>query len=218
MVDIHKIIDDTGIISIMMERNQLVGILQYLHYVLDKNIPGDIVELGCNVGTTSILIRKLLDLYGSDKKYHVYDSWDGLPNVTNKDLSKTQWKFKRGSCKTSKDIFIKNFTDRNLKLPIIHSGWFKDIPDKEYPEKICFAFFDGDFYTSIIDSFNKTYHKMHKGGIILIDDCGWNVLPGVELACNDFLKDKEEELYLTGYPDKNNIYGASNKGGIIFKK
>ena len=108
MVDIHKIIDDTGIISVMMDRNQLVGILQNLHYILEKNIPGDIVELGCNVGTTSILIRKLLDLYGSDKEFHVYDSWDGLPNVTNKDLSKTKWKFKRGSCKTSKDIFTKN--------------------------------------------------------------------------------------------------------------
>ena len=32
-----------------------------------------------------ISIRKLLDLYNSKKEYHVYDSWQGLPNLTNED-------------------------------------------------------------------------------------------------------------------------------------
>ena len=40
----------------------------------------------------------------------------------------------------------------------------------------CFSFFDGDFYTSIIDSFNKIFHNVQRGGIIIIDDCGWNCL------------------------------------------
>ena len=41
-----------------------------------------------------------------------------------------------------------------------------------------------------MDSLNKIYHKMVKGGIIIIDDCGWDVLPGCKKAVEDFLQDK----------------------------
>ena len=139
-----------------------------------------------------------------------------MPEKHAKDESKVK-NFNKGACKTTKEKFINTFTTRNLELPEIHSGWFAEIPDDQYPEKICFAFYDGDFYTSIIDSFNKTYHKIQPGGIIMIDDCGWNILPGVELACYDFLKDKKEKLSLLGYPDANGVYGGKNKGGIIIK-
>lgn len=53
--------------------------------------------------------------------------------------------------------------------------------------------------------------------MIIVDDCGWDVLPGVELACNDFLKDKKEVLDLTAYPDAQGIFGSKNNGGRILK-
>ena len=170
----------------MMTYWEIHGVLTHLKDVLDKGIEGDIAQLGCNVGTTSIFIRKLLNKYKSNKQFHVYDSWNGLPKKHSKDESNTYRKYKEGLCKVSKSQFINNFNKYNLELPIIHSGWFKDIHDDEYPKKICFAFFDGDFYTSIIDSFEKTYDKIQHGGKIVVDDCGWDVLPGVLLACNEF--------------------------------
>tara|TARA_Y100000310_G_C20422719_1_gene687446 strand:+ start:55 stop:711 length:657 start_codon:yes stop_codon:yes gene_type:complete len=217
MVNIEKIVDEDKIISPMMGRNQIIGVLDHLHQVLQKDIPGDIVELGCNVGTTSIFIRKLLDEYGSDKKFHVYDSWQGLPEKHEKDKNEVERQFSKGMCKTNKDTFIQNFKTRNLEVPEIHSGWFKAVSDDNYPEKICFAFYDGDFYTSTIDSLEKTFHKIERGGIIIIDDCGWNVLPGVERACVDFLEEKDEILELTGYPDADGKYGNDNGGGKILK-
>ena len=57
------------------------------------------------------------------------------------DLSNTKMQFNQGSCKTNKEIFIGHFHLRNLKLPIIHNGWFAELPMSEYPNKICFAFF-----------------------------------------------------------------------------
>jgi O-methyltransferase len=153
-------IDKNPPISGSMSANQIYGVLYHLEDVLNSGIEGDIVELGCCVGTTALYIRKWLDNYNSNKEYHVYDSWDGLPDKLPQDLTSHEFQFERGACKTSKEIFIQNFKDVNLKLPYIHSGWFKDIPDNEYPEKIAFAFFDGDFYSSIMDSFNKTWHKL----------------------------------------------------------
>lgn len=203
----------------MMTYEQIIAILENLKKVIIDGIPGDIVELGCNVGTTTMHMQRLLDAMNSDKIIHVYDSWEGLPEKSTYDISKSATHlFKKGSCKSSKQQFINTFRNRKLRIPIIHSGWFSQIPDNEYPQKICFAFFDGDFYQSIIDSFNKTYHLVQTGGIIMIDDCGWDPLPGVEKACLDFLNDKLEILDLTGYPDNQGIYGEKNGGGRIIKQ
>ena len=51
---------------------------------MNDNIEGDVVELGCNKGGTSIWIRRILDIYKNkfniDKEFHVYDSWEGVPD------------------------------------------------------------------------------------------------------------------------------------------
>ncbi len=214
---------------------EINGVLRKLIYVLNNNIPGDIVELGCNNGGTSFWIKKVLQIYNSNKVFHVYDSWQGVPekhyydttenfkdtilpqiggNKTVRDINRiieinNSWK--RGITSTQRQDFINTFKyDTSLELPIIHSGWFKDILDNEYPEKICFAYFDGDFYTSIIDSFNKVYNKMVKGGIIVIDDCGDNTLIGVKNACTEFLKDKPEVLNLNAYPSIDGEWDRTN--------
>ena len=98
-------------------------------------------------------------------------AWEGLPEKLKNDVGLGDKQFYKGDCKTSKESFIYQMNIRNLSLPEIQSG-FKDIPDDEYPDKICFAFLDGDFYSSIMDSLNKIYHRNGKGGIIIIDDCG----------------------------------------------
>jgi len=216
--DLVGFMDTFPIISGMMGKNQIYGVLFFIKQVIDNNIEGDIVELGCNVGTTSIFIKKFLEVYGSDKKYHVYDSWEGLPKKVKEDHSRTSMQFSEGSCKTSLDIFKRVFGHFNLELPIIHTGWFKEIPDDEYPEKICLAFYDGDFYTSITDSFNKTFDKVQTDGIILIDDIGGSSLedhplPGSERAVIDFLKDKNEEYDYFGYPNKDFIFDYKPYGG-----
>lgn len=176
----------------MVRESHVKSILYNIECVLD--VPGDIVELGCNIGTTSLFIRKFLDICGSNKDFHVYDSFEGLPEKSNQDCSTLERQFKKGHCKTNVDVFIGNFKKYNLKLPNINKGWFKDIPDDKYPDKICFAFFDGDFYTSITDSFEKVYPKLSNKGRIIIHDYKWKVLPGVEKACDDFLRDKSETV------------------------
>ena len=150
-----------------------------------RDVEGDVVELGCNVGTTSIFIQEALR--GSMKRFHVYDSFEGVPKPEAID----ETDFKKGAARTTKEAFVKTFSDQNILLPEIHVGWFKDL---EYPDKISFAFFDGDFYSSITDSFEKVYPKMQKGGIILVHDYGWERTKGVEKACTDFLKDKPEKM------------------------
>jgi O-methyltransferase len=193
---INDLLDNTPIISNMVTHSQVSHILNHLSIVLEENIRGEIIELGCNVGTTSIFIRKLLDHYNSDKTYHVYDSFEGLPNKAKEDENQVERKYNTGSCKTSLEVYLKNFNHFNLKKPYINVGWFIDIDNKNYPDNIAFAFFDGDFYTSIIDSFEKVYHKLTPGSRVLIHDYAWDALPGVKKACDEFLYDKPENVIL----------------------
>jgi O-methyltransferase len=185
----NELLSTTPIISGMVNSPQLEFILDILEEQLSIGIGGDVVELGCNCGTTSIFIRKMMNLYDTEKVYHVYDSFEGLPKNSIHDTGGNE-----GECLTSKDVLLSNFNQFGLVAPIVNHGWFSKIPDSCYPDEICFAFFDGDFYSSILDSFSKTYHKLQPGAAVIIHDYGPGPLPGVEIACNEFLEDKPESV------------------------
>lgn len=178
-----------GVSMPMLASGQLEYILTNLESVL--HLPGDVVELGCNVGMTSSYIKRLINRVAKGKTIHVYDSFEGLPPKTIEDGATP---CDKGASAVSIEMFEKTFNDAKIALPIINKGFFGDIDDDEYPPEICFAFFDGDFYGSIMDSFKKVYHKMTSGGIILVHDYEYEPFPGVKKACDDFLKDKPEKV------------------------
>src|SRR6185369_8845401 len=86
----------------------------------------------------------------------------------------------------SKKTLLQNFRAANLQPPTIHKGWFNQLTDKDLPDQIAFAFLDGDFYDSIMDSLKLVWPRMAKGGAVLIDDYGREALPGAERAVRDF--------------------------------
>ena len=150
-----------------------------------KDIPGDVVELGCHAGLTSVYIRRLLNRLNSTKEFHCYDSFQGLPAKVEQDqaIGEAADKFQAGYFDLQGTWQIEQrFRDNNLKLPKLHVGWFKD---QEYPEKISFGFLDGDFYDSILDSLKAVWPRLTKGGVICIHDYKWDQLPGVEKAIKD---------------------------------
>jgi hypothetical protein len=121
----------------------------------------------------------------SDKKFYVYDSFEGLPDLSKWEIN-SGWKPR--TLVTSEDVLTSNFIENNLPIPIITKGWFKDIPEDKLPEKISFAFLDGDFYDSIYDSLVKVYDRVVDGGYIFFHDYKRNDLPGVEAAIKDFFE------------------------------
>lgn len=174
---------------VMLGDGHMDYILKNLASVLD--LPGDVVELGCNVGVTSGHIKRFLSEAKTGKELHVYDSFEGLPPKTPEDGATP---CEKGAAAVTEEAFKKTFTDAGVELPVINKGFFGDIPDDRYPEKICFAFFDGDFYGSIMDSFKKVFNKMVPGGIILIHDYEYAPFPGVKKACDDFLAGRPEVI------------------------
>jgi O-methyltransferase len=172
---------------IIINREQVGCLVSNLIDIIEKNVEGDVVELGCYVGESSKYLMKTLVEYNSTKKLFVYDSFDGLPELTKWEET-SGWQ--PGTLKTTEEVLINNFKNNNLPLPIIHKDWFKDIPDYKIPEKISFAFLDGDFYNSIYDSLTKIYDKVVDGGYIFFHDFMRADLPGVDAAVRDFLSER----------------------------
>ncbi len=180
------------IISDQVDAKELGTLLRELEKLLQSGVTGNIVEFGCYVGTTSLFMRRLLDAYDFKGEFHVYDSFMGLPEKTQADASAAGEQFKAGELLAPRKTFIQNFKKAGLKLPIIHKGWFADFSPNDVPEDIIFAFFDGDFYESIADSFRMCDGKFHKKATIVVDDYANEALPGAARAVDEWLKNNQQ--------------------------
>ncbi|HEU4965918.1 MAG TPA: TylF/MycF/NovP-related O-methyltransferase [Candidatus Saccharimonadales bacterium] len=178
------------VISDQVSKEDIALVLQSLESVLDKQIPGDVVELGCYIGTTSLFIQRLLDEHpnGAGRTFHAYDSFAGLPEKSIADASVAGTSFKAGELTVSKKQFVREFKRAQVRLPIVHKAWFNELSASDIPEHVAFAFLDGDFYDSILSSLKLVWPRMTPGGLVLIDDYGREALPGVERAVRDFFQ------------------------------
>ncbi len=185
---VAQLVNSHPLISDQVDRQQVTVILEELEKALDRTNGGAVVELGCYVGTTSLFIRRLLDMRreSSSRNFHVYDSFEGLPEKTTYDLSPSGVDFKAGELSVSKKSFLKEFQKAHLTPPIIHKGWFSEFQPADVPELICFAFLDGDFYESIRDSLALVLPNMQPRGVIVIDDYAREALPGAAKATHEY--------------------------------
>ncbi len=173
------------LLSDQIDERELTIILRELEKVLAQHIEGDVVEFGCFVGTTSVPMGRRLQ--ATHKKLFVYDSFEGLPKKAAEDESPVGLQFQAGELAASKTQLIKNFKQAGVPLPIITKGWFATIPADRVPEKICFAYLDGDYYHSILDPLKLIWDRLSAGAVILVDDYANEALPGAAKAVDRWL-------------------------------
>mgnify|MGYP003600988519 CR=1 FL=1 len=179
-----------SLLSDQIDERELTIILRELEKTL--KLDGDVVEFGCYVGTTSVPIMKRLA--ETNKKLFVYDSFEGLPEKTIEDQSPSGLQFVAGELYAQKKQLINNFKRANLPLPIITKGWFSNITPDQLPDRIAFAFLDGDYYNSIRHSLKLTWPRLSPGAIVVIDDYANQELPGAEKAVDEWLSQYPAKL------------------------
>ena len=70
-------------------------------------VAGDVVEVGCNSGESSIVIQKVLHECAPEKQFHVFDSFEGLPELQGQDLK--DGIYDKGSMTARLEEFKKTF-------------------------------------------------------------------------------------------------------------
>ena len=160
---------------------------------------GCYVECGVAAGAQVIVMR-----YGSpDKLIHAFDSFQGIPQPSNKDdqmpgikyLTKAeQSKLPNPGEQVLKTTGMTAVTIESFKTHMIdsgagldnleiHEGWFEEtVPDNTVGD-IAILRLDGDLYNSTFVCLTHLFSKVIKGGCVIIDD--WE-LAGSRLACIEY--------------------------------
>lgn len=195
----------------MIGLKRLQNIQDCFENVIKENIPGDLIETGVWRGGATIFMKGLVNYYNQNRLVFVADSFEGLPppdakypddngdihhtiNYLAVDLDTVTDNFKRYDLLDDNVVFVKGFFETSLKKePRI--------------QKLAILRLDGDMYSSTIQVLDELYHKVSKGGYIIIDDYG---LYGCRKAVTDFRNKhsiKEELIQidsLSCYWKKNN--------------
>ena len=206
--------------SFMWENANVEARMNVFHLVSQTavyGVPGDVAEVGCNSGEMSVVIRKVLDEYAPDKELHVFDSFEGLPELRdNKD--KEDGVYIPGWMATSEQRLLNRFTTLGLKEPHVHKGWFEDTVPGGLPDTLSFAIVDGDLYSSTKYVLPHVYERLSPGAICWFgayydetvfrrDDTSSHFKsPGVKQATDEFFQDKPESMSVLYANEYSNGY------------
>jgi len=156
----------------MIGLKRMNNLHESLDYVRENNIQGDFIETGVWRGGASIFAKKYFDLYGMNRKVFVADSFKGLPPPqVQEDAGDPHHTidFLRVSLADVQNNFkLYGALDENV---IFLEGWFEDtLPNNDSIGELSVLRMDGDMYKSTMDVFDSCYHKVVKGGRVIIDD------------------------------------------------
>jgi O-methyltransferase len=147
--------------------------------VLERDVPGDLVETGVWRGGASIFMRALLKAHGdTQRSVWLADSFEGMPKPDLKrypqdgggHFQASYWKMLAVSLDEVKANFARyGLLDEQVRfLP----GWFRDTLPNAPIGRLAVMRLDGDMYGSTMDALENLYPKLSIGGYIIIDDYG----------------------------------------------
>lgn len=180
-----------------------------------KDLEGDVCEFGVAHGETSALIANEIAL-SSNKIFHLFDSFEGLPKPSEKDQLKDDI-FSLGDMENyaGKMSCMEDFVIARLKAIsfqskryVIHKGFFEEVihQDDKLPEKVCFAYVDFDFYEPIKLALEFLHQRTSSGAMIIVDDYNF-FSTGPKSAVDEFIKEKNLNAPLYECFVPNSQYG-----------
>ena len=155
------------------------------------DLEGDIAEVGVFQGGSAKLICEAK----KDKKLYLFDTFTGLPQVSENDTHFGHKHWYDNEFSNTSEESIKKMLNKYDNVYII-KGIFPESGKKIIENKFCFVHLDVDLYKSTIDSLRFFFPKMVEGGIILIHDYHSD---GIQKAFREFKNENKIHLIeLTG--------------------
>jgi O-methyltransferase len=157
-------------------------------------LKGDIVECGVWRGG---MIAGISFLLGNNRHYYLFDSFEGLPKVSEKDGAEAKaWQNDSSSssyydnCSAEQDFAKKAMSLANTKNYSLIKGWFNEtLPLFNKTDAIALLRLDGDWYESTMICLKHLFPKVVTGGIIIIDD--YYTWEGCTKAVHDYLSEHQ---------------------------
>jgi O-methyltransferase len=194
-----------------------MNVFHLLSQTLINGVYGNVVEIGCHAGESSVVLQSVIQDIDPSRELHVFDSFQGVPPGDTAD----EGVYRPGEMAASETQLYENFDSLGLKRPTVHAGWFEETLIDSLPEQIAFALVDADLYQSTLLALRASYPRLSSNAICLFG-VYWDPKvggvtttdmkyrsPGVKRACDEFFVDK---------PERINILLAGNYTSSYFRK
>ena len=160
----------------------------HIHMAVKKTqkVPGDIAEVGVYKGGSA----KIICAAKGDKHLHLFDTFEGLPQVDEIDMV---WPFYEGKFAASYDSVRKYIGNEGSVS--FYKGIFPATSDPIKDKKFSMVNLDVDTYESTKQCLEFFYPRMSPGGIVLSHD--YITAPGVKKAFDDFFDGRAEPVLET---------------------
>ncbi|MGM9536441.1 MAG: TylF/MycF/NovP-related O-methyltransferase [Intestinibacter sp.] len=154
--------------------------------IKEKNLPGEVAELGVYKGKFAAEINRLFP----NKKIYLFDTFEGF---SDKDIETEQSngysRAKQGDFSDTSIELVKS------KLPYVDNatfvkGYFPESVTFELPE-FCLVSLDTDLYEPTYEGLKVFYPKLVKGGVIIVHDYNSTQFSGVKKAVKRFCEEAD---------------------------
>ncbi|MGE0751230.1 MAG: TylF/MycF/NovP-related O-methyltransferase [Variibacter sp.] len=164
----------------------------FLHHLVEtKDVPGAVIEIGCNLGGTAVIAKQMMDRLGIDKPYICIDTFDGfIEEQFAADVA-------LGTPAGDETMFSGNSKELVAKIMKRHragdialvQGDVMQIPDRLLPDQCSVVLLDVDLTEPSYVALNRFWPRLMPGGAILVDDCqescSWKARLGYSRFCEE---------------------------------
>jgi O-methyltransferase len=161
-----------------------------------KTVPGAIVECGVWRGG---MIAGLAASLGPNRSYVLFDSFEGLPEVSEADgPAAAAWQSNTSSpgyhdnCAAEMAEALSAMKLAGIDKPEVYPGWFNaTLPSfvEESRRPIALLRLDGDWYDSTLICLEQLFPMVESGGVVIIDD--YDQWDGCNRAVHRYLADAD---------------------------
>lgn len=176
----------------MTSPERMIATADAVEYVIDRDIPGALVECGVWKGGSVLAMLLTLQRHGiTDRDVYLFDTFEGMTRPTEEDTSRFERKplivFDREVAKGERP-WAAAFADEvfgldKVKDVVLGSGYPAErvhfvvgpveetLPDQG-PDQVALMRLDTDWYASTKHEMEHLYPQLSTGGVLIVDDYG----------------------------------------------
>lgn len=191
----------------MTSTERLVSVISATKYIVQNNIPGDIVECGVWRGGSIMAAALTLQSLGENsRRLYLYDTFEGMSAPTEHDRSLDGqpaaklledeppgtgiWCY-AGLEDVRRNLAATGYPHENI---IYVKGKVEDTIPQTIPQAVAMLRLDTDWYDSTLHELRHLYPLLSRHGVLIIDDYGhWQ---GARRAVDEYLATLPHPIFL----------------------
>lgn len=186
----------------MTSPERVYALIKAIDYLLDRRIPGAVVECGVWRGGSMMAAASTLLRSGArNRELYLFDTYEGMPAPAAVDVDvqgHAASDLLAGDKKDPRSVLWAYAPEQDVRANLASVGYdtrrmhfikgkVEDTVPGAAPEQIALLRLDTDWYESTIHALKHLYPRLEHGGVLIVDDYGhWR---GARRAVDEYFED-----------------------------